>query len=32
MDKTMLSAIIWIIAGVILILYLARRRKRKILR
>ena len=32
MDNTTLSAILWITAGVILVLYIVRRRKRKILK
>lgn len=32
MSNTMISAILWIAAGVILVLYLVRRRKRRSLR
>jgi hypothetical protein len=32
MSNTMISAILWIAAGVILVLYLIRRRKRRTLR
>jgi len=32
MSNTMISAILWIAAGVILVLYLVRRRKRRTLR
>lgn len=32
MSNTMLSAILWIAAGVVLVLYLMRRRKRRSLR
>lgn len=32
MDKSTLSTVIWILAAVILVLYLARRRKRKLIK